>query len=187
MNGEAHLFTVALSKASQNKLINEVALLDPLNSLQQVLKTVQYNYNKAPYFEVVFELIKKIEALSCSTISDLAINSVKVISDYLELNTLFEISSESYTNTKELEKADRLIAISKQKGSDYYINPIGGMDLYDKAYFKADGVNLQFIKNELLAYKQFNTESVLGLSIIDVLMFNTKEETIKLIEQYKLI
>ena len=47
--------------------------------------------------------------------------------------------------------------------------------------------HLEFIQNELKVYSQFENEPVLGLSIIDVLMFNSIEETKKLIRKYKLI
>ena len=121
------------------------------------------------------------------TIADLAINSVVGVSEYLGLNTLFEKSSISCNAPKGQNKADRLINITKDRGGDFYINPIGGLELYNKDYFLKQGVTLKFIKNELTSYKQFENQHVKGLSIIDVLMFNSKEETIKLIENYKLI
>jgi hypothetical protein len=91
-----------------------------------------------------------------------------------------------YKETKGQEKSDRLINITKQCSSNHYINPEGGNTIYNKDYFQLNGVTLSFIKNELLPYKQFNDFFVDGLSIIDVLMFNTKENVIDLLTQYKL-
>lgn len=187
VNGKENLFTIALSKASQNKLINEIEVSNPSKSFDQLLKSLEYNYKRAPHFNDVYNLVSQIINKPYKTISDLAINSVKLISEYLELKTLFEISSKSYPKTKVLDKSSRLIAISKKKGCSDYINPSGGKELYNKQKFKMEGINLQFIENELRPYNQFDNIPLVGLSIIDVLMFNSKEETIKLIKQYKLV
>lgn len=187
VNGKESLFTIAVSKASQNKLINEIKILENTKSKDHLLRTLEYNYRKAPYFEVVFNLVKEVINTSSNLISDLAINSVKLVSSYLEIDTLFEISSEKYSETKGMGKSERLITIVKREGSIDYINPSGGVELYDKLDFKKKGVNLQFIQNKLEAYSQFENESVIGLSIIDVLMFNSVEDSKRLIEKYKLI
>lgn len=188
VNGEEYMFTIALSKASQNKLINEVLLLNKVETKNQLLKTLKHNYKKAPYFDSVYFLVDEILSKETNkTIADLAINSVVGVSEYLGLNKTFEKSSISCNDTKGQDKADRLINITKDRGGDFYINPIGGLELYNKDYFLKQGVALKFIKNELTSYKQFENQHVKGLSIIDVLMFNSKEETIKLIENYKLI
>ncbi len=50
------------------------------------------------------------------------------------------------------------------------------MELYSKENFAEYGIRLQFIKSLPIEYKQFNNEFVTWLSIIDVLMFNSKEE-----------
>ena len=39
VNGEEHMFTVALSNVSQNKLINEILILNKSDSQNQLLKT----------------------------------------------------------------------------------------------------------------------------------------------------
>ena len=108
------------------------------------------------------------------------------ISKYLQLNTKFEVSSIAHQNSIDLSKAERLIAICKEKGYDHYINPSGGKELYQKDIFKKEGISLSFIENELLPYRQFGNQFIKGLSIIDVLMFNTPEETKKLMNRYSL-
>jgi len=47
-------------------------------------------------------------------------------------------------------------------------------------------INLQFLKPQLLQYKQYKETFIPGLSIIDVLMFNSIEEINKMLESYKL-
>ena len=47
--------------------------------------------------------------------------------------------------------------------------------------------NLTFLDSENVAYKQFNGNFIANLSIIDVLMFNSKNEVINLLYKYKLV
>ncbi|MDT0556018.1 WbqC family protein [Patiriisocius hiemis] len=186
VQGKESLFTVPLKEASQNKLIKETYIQKSGKWEEKFFQTLAFNYKKAPYFLVVEALLKEIFKLEYETIADLAIHGIEKISHYLSLNTKFELSSEAYHETVGMEKADRLIAITKQKGVIDYINPSGGKELYEKSYFSDQGVRLHFIENNLVPYPQFRHPSVVGLSIIDVLMFNSKQETLHLIEQYKL-
>lgn len=187
VNNEANLFSIPLQKVSQNKLINETHLAYDSKWLTQFYTTLTLNYKKAPFFEPTFELIKSIFETSHSTIADLCIDSIIKTSNHLGLNTVFETSSEKYHETKGMEKAERLINICQSNQINTYINPAGGRELYQKDTFSKQGIDLLFIKNELTPYPQFNNDFVPGLSIIDVMMFNNKEDIKKMLNQYHLI
>ena len=53
--------------------------------------------------------------------------------------------------------------------------------------FDALSVDLKFVQSEITAYKQLKNEFVGGLSIIDVLMFNSKTEVQNMLKQYTTI
>ena len=184
--GKAVKFTVPLKKVSQNKLISETEITEEKKWLTQFFKTIEQNYKNAPYFNETFQLLKRVFEKDHSKIGALSMDSIREVSEYLQLKTQFEISSRNYSKSKGLSKVDRLIAICMEKGSDYYINPTGGKELYNKSNFKKEGITLSFIENELVSYTQFGNEFVSGLSIIDVLMFNSIQETKELISKYKL-
>ncbi|MCB0458305.1 MAG: WbqC family protein, partial [Flavobacteriaceae bacterium] len=112
MDGKDYLFTIPLQKASQNKLINEIKVLETEAWLDNWYRTLYQCYAKAPYFIPVMELLRNIMDSSSDTISELAIKSIKDISSYIGLSTSFEVSSETYSDSKGMEKADRLIAIT---------------------------------------------------------------------------
>jgi hypothetical protein len=48
--------------------------------------------------------------------------------------------------------------------------------LYSRADFAAHGIDLRFLKANPIDYKQFNHPFVPWLSILDVLMFNSREQ-----------
>lgn len=187
INDKANLFSVPLKKPSQNKLINEIKLGLDQQWLKQFYSTVEFSYKKAPFYKEIFPLIQSVFEENHTTISDLAIDSVKKIANYLEVSTHFELSSEKYPQTKGMKKANRLIEICSIKKTKNYINPYGGIDLYDKNYFKKHNINLYFIKNFISTYQQFTDDFVGGLSIIDVLMFNHKQDVKEMLNEFKLI
>ena len=78
------------------------------------------------------------------------------------------------------------MAICKEVAADIYINPIGGLDLYDKQIFEENGLKLHFQESSSVVYSQFKNEFIPWLSIVDVMMFNSKDEIMMYINSYKL-
>jgi len=185
-NNEKKLITLNLIASSTNKDINEIYIG---NRNSKMLKTIKQAYSKAPFFNDFFPIIEKtINSCTISKpISEIAGQSLIDISKYLRISTQFEFSSKKYKNTKGMDKADRLIEICKQNGAKKYINAEGGIALYSKDYFKKFGIDLFFIKNHIQEYKQFNNEFIPYLSIIDVLMFNSVEQTNNMLDEFDLL
>jgi len=187
INNKEHLLSFPCVNSSQNKLIKDVKIEIGSKEYEEILLKIKRSYIKSPYFESIFPLIELIFKSKNETISDFACNSVVVISKYLGLDTEFFKSSKLFNHFKELNKEDRLIKISKELGGENYINAIGGIELYNKAYFKKNGINLNFLKPKIKEYTQFGKEFIPGLSIIDVLMFNSKVESREIINDIELI
>jgi len=176
LNNKDQLFTIPCKEASQNKLIKDIEVLQDAKAINKIFLTLQGAYKKAPYYNEVYPLIAQIITLSDNlTISQMAIKSVKDICSYLGMERKFIISSDKYTN-QELKKADRLIDICHLEGIADYTNAAGGKEIYTKEYFIDSNVNLSFLVPERCEYTQFGGTFVPWLSIIDILMFNSKEE-----------
>lgn len=186
-NNNAILFSIPLKDASQNKLINEIVVSWDFKSKEKFLKTIETNYKKATYFEPVYSLVKEIVFCDVELISDLSIKSVLSVCNYLGIEKRIIKSSENYTSSIDLKKEFRLIDICKKEQAVTYLNPIGGQELYKKEDFLKEGIELLFIKSKEIKYRQFNSTFVPWLSIIDVLMFNSREETRLLLNNYELI
>lgn len=186
VGGKPHLFTIPLKDASQNKLINEVGLLKTEPWQKKLLKTVQQSYQKASYYEKVFVLIEEIVNLDVETIYQLTLEAMIRTCNYMEIKTEIVPSSSIYQNTH-LKGQERILDICKQENADHYINPIGGMELYDKGKFEKEGMRLDFIKSVLISYPQFKNAFVPWLSIIDILMFNDPESVREQLKAYELI
>ena len=188
LNGNAFLFTIPLEKATSFCLIKETLINEKFygNWKDKFKQSIVQNYKKAPFFDEVNNIIIKVLDSKCKTISGLAIESVQAVSNYLKIETNFLISSERYDNI-DFERKDRLLDICKKENASQYINALGGQELYDVESFHEKNIKLSFIKNLPQEYKQFKNEFVPGLSIIDVLMFNSPTEVKLMLDNYVLV
>lgn len=187
LDGKDFLFTIPVAKASQNKLINETTLAIDDAWREKMKRTLALAYRKAPYFTQVEPLVTSVLSENYHNVSDMAVSSIVQTCDYLGISFNYTKSSACSPDTKGMDKADRLIAITKRQGYKRYINAPGGMSLYSKDYFKMNDVDLAFVKSESIQYEQYSNEFVPGLSIIDVLMFNAPKAIAKFLKAYKLI
>ena len=71
--------------------------------------------------------------------------------------------------------------------ANMYCNALGGQKLYSKVEFLKRNIDLSFTKAVPFEYKQGKSEFIDNLSMIDVLMWNSKDDVIKLLEKYKLV
>ena len=182
-NQKAQLFTLELIGASQNKKINDIKIGSNSNKL---LRTIKQNYSKAPFYKDVFPVLEKILNNEEKELSKFLGFSLVKISKYLNINTKFLYSSD-IRNDKTFKAQDRLIEMSKILNATGYINSIGGIELYDKEAFFQNDINLSFLKSREISYKQFNNEFVPNLSIVDILMFNSKDNIKNILTQFELI
>jgi len=186
VNGAAHLFTIPLIAASQNKLIDEIDV-DPADKWRiKFLRTIEMSYSKAPYFKDVFLLVQGIINNPAVNLSQYVCFSIANIASYLGVNTEIVPSSRKYYN-QELKAQERIIDICLRENAVEYINPIGGLELYSKEKFDEKGLKLFFIKTREITYPQLGKDFVPWLSIIDVLMFCGAGQTADLLKRYELV
>lgn len=185
VNGKDNYFNIPLVKASSYSLINEIKIDYSKGFPQKELKTLSMAYKKAPFFEDTYKLISEILNFKCDSLSEFLINQIKTIALYLEMDTKFIVSSELKKNN-DLKGKDKVISICRMLNSSEYYNAIGGKLLYDKEEFMNNGIDLKFLKTNMISYKQFNNTFIPNLSIIDYLMFIPRNELIKKMKDYKL-
>ena len=184
INAKPFMFHLNLIDASQNKWINKIYVAD---NQYKLLKTIEFNYKKAPFFKDVFPMIEGILTYEDKNLARYVGNSIIKISKYLRLKTEFLYEGDVQECNRSLKFQERLISDCVLFGAKQYINAIGGMKLYDKDEFKKAGVELLFLKSNPIEYKQFYHPFVPNLSILDVLMFNSVEQTNVLLLQFDLI
>lgn len=183
-----HYFTFPLSNASSFTPINQIKILNhPENKWKiKLKKTLQLAYAKAPYFHQAYGLVEAIIDQHQECISPIAINSIKAVCEYINLNISL-IASSAIFNNHHLHSVDRVLDICQQIGCKTYINAIGGMNLYEKNIFSQKQIDLKFLKSKEIRYRQFTNQFHPWLSIIDVLMHNPKEKIGDYLNEYELL
>ncbi len=174
-----------ISHASQNCLIYEVEIFPDPNHFRDMIRTIEWQYKRAPYFDTVFPKICAMINYEEKNLARYLEHQIKSISSYLGIETEFLICSEIPHN-RQLKCQERVIDSCQVLGATEYINAVGGQLLYSRNDFAECGIDLKFLQTEDIRYHQFNDPFAPNLSIIDVFMFNSKEEVQQMLEQYQL-
>lgn len=185
IHNETKYFNVPLLGASPNKLINEVEVNNQRACIDKNLRLLQNVYSHAPYFGEIYPMMEKILTSGKTTVSLYILESLKIICEYLGIETELILSSELKKNT-ELRGQEKVLHICEILGATEYYNAIDGQQLYSKEVFAERGISLRFLQMNDIKYKQFTEEFHPNLSIVDVMMFSAKEDIRKMLNQYEL-
>ncbi|MBK9162190.1 MAG: WbqC family protein [Nitrosomonadales bacterium] len=176
------LITLPLQGASPNQLINQVGVG---SRPEKLLETIRHCYAKAPQFPAVFPLLEEILMQQERNLAYFLDFSLRRICKHLGLNPDWHISSRLEKDNL-LRGQDKVLAICKELAATHYINVPGGKELYSRETFLRSGLQLSFIQPRPVEYRQFGKPYVPSLSIIDVMMFNDREQCARLVEEYDL-
>lgn len=187
LNNKAHLFSFSVKQDSLQACINDRVYSHKVSTeINKFFKTLQAGYKKAPYYNETIELVTKIFGSTNLNVAAFNAQQLKIIANHLGIGTKFLFSSE-IENVNGLKGKERVIEICKNLGSKYYVNAIGGQELYNTTDFEQEGITLSFLKTGHISYDQFDDRFVSNLSILDVLMFNSNEQMTGILNEYELI
>lgn len=181
-NGKATFFNIEIDHASSNKPINGLQLSDRFNPAEKIAR-LRFAYKKAPNFQEGIALMEQVLSFEDKNLAAFLEHSIRCISDYLGVQTQF-IRSSDVPNNCALKREYRIYDFCKYVGANTCINAIGGKELYTFEQFREQGIKLGFIHCGNICYKQFSNEFLPSLSIIDVIMFNSKEQICQMLNQY---
>lgn len=184
LQGKPHFISLNLTDASSFKKINSIELRTDCSKL---LKTIKQNYVQTPYFNIVFPIIEQCLITENKNMFQLLFFSLCTINNYLGITTKCIISSEIEKDNT-LKGKHKVLSLCHIFKADTYINAIGGRNLYSVDEFKNNNINLKFIKTKFISYPQPKTkEFIAGLSIIDIMMNNSKSDIQKMLTEYELV
>ena len=187
INGQDAYITLPLKKDSDYLDIGDRYLADTWpNERKSMLNRISNSYRNAPNFDLVFPLIENCILFDENNLFRFILNSLTLVNAYLQIKTPIVVSSNVFVD-HELKAEKKIIAICMEKHANEYINPIGGVTLYNKDDFRRAGIDLYFLKSDNTEYMQFDHDFVPWLSIIDILMFNSPEEITNLLNSFTLL
>lgn len=187
VNGTDAIISLPLKKGSDFLNVNERFLADTWEvDRKKILNRIAESYRKAPLYKEILPILEKCIMYDDRNLFKFIFHSVQTLMQYLNIHTKLIVSSSIPINNQ-LKSDEKVKAICKRLGADIYINPIGGIELYDKDDFKKNNLELKFQMANNITYTQFNNEFIPWLSIVDVLMFNAKEDVKLFLNDYRLV
>ena len=186
MNGKHYLFSLPLKKDSDFLDIRDRYLADSYTQeRKKILARITHAYKSAPFFSQVIPIIESCLMYQENNLFKFIFYSIQQICKYLNIGTTLIISSSINAN-HQMKGQDRVISICKAMKASHYINTLGGITLYSKHDFNEQGIQLSFINSKDIMYQQFENDFIPNLSIIDVMMFNSRKNTDIMLDNYEL-
>lgn len=187
-NGGWRYITVPVRKHPYNTPIKDIIIASESKWKKKIIGNFDYYRKSAPFYEKVITLIKEIFEYETDSISKVNIFSIKNTCDYLEIPFNYEIFSEMEIPLGAINQPDDwALEISRSLKAKEYINPPGGKEFFHKSKYTSAGIELKFLKVYFTEYDQKREKFEPGLSIIDVMMFNSKERIQEMLNNYELI
>jgi hypothetical protein len=184
-DGKDAVFSVPLKRQSDSLDIREREISADFDK-KKFLNRIREAYRRAPYFEPTFSFVERIVLEQELNLFKFILNAVRQTCEYLTIRTDIVVSS-SLPIDHSLPGQARVLALCEHVGADVYMNAVGGQDLYSKSEFEVHGIVLKFLKAKPFEYKQLNNPFVPWLSILDVLMFNSRGAIKERLSDYELI
>jgi hypothetical protein len=177
-----------LEKHSRSTLIKDIKIKNTEDWKARIFNQLEHYKKKAPYYRQVLDFLNQAFLFHTEYISLLNAHLLNESCNYLSIPFHYEIYSGMNTRIDPInEPGDWALNISKAIGASCYINPIGGIALFNKKKFDKKGIDLKFLKFNLIEYNQHRSVFEPGLSIIDVMMFNSPGVIREILNQCELI
>lgn len=175
-NGKPETFTLPLKKDSDYLDVADRYLSNNYDEhAQKLLRKFESAYVKAPNFSEGFKLLEQCLLYEDRNLFNFIYHSIETVKNYLELDTQLVVSS-TLDIDHGLRSAEKVKAICSFIDANVYVNPQGGMELYNKDDFEAEGISLKFLHSHEIEYDQNQITHSPWLSIIDLIMFCNRSE-----------
>jgi hypothetical protein len=172
INGEPQWVTLPLAKASQNRRINEIEIVDNALWKRKAMRMVELSYQNAPFVHQILPLFSEMLRGARGSLSTFLFRHLRQLADYIGIDTGIEATATIYPKEGRAGQ-ERILDICTREGATSYVNLPGGRDLYDAQSFASAGIKLIFLEPNLetLTLRHSGHEGP-SLSILDLLMLN---------------
>ncbi|MEZ4888842.1 MAG: WbqC family protein [Chitinophagales bacterium] len=172
-SGELMLTVPVLQKKKFEQEIRDVQTNSTAKWLKKHLISIERNYQKAPFFGVLFPLLKATYEKHSLSLLPLNTELIRCFSDFLGIKTNFLLSS---TLNTEGQKAEKLFQICEKLGATEYLSPVGSFNyIEENNLFPANNIQLYYQHFEHPTYSQLYGDFLPYMSIVD-LLFNEGAE-----------
>ena len=173
VNGQPQYLSFPVQAGSSLADIRDRRLSDDLPGFAaRAHRQLAAAYARAPRRDETLALFDRCLSGPERDVTDVAERSLQACNAALGLSTPI-VRSSALDKDPATRGQDRVLEVLRVVGATHYLNPIGGLALYDRPSFAARGIRLDFLRALPCPYPQPGTsEFVPFLSILDLLMCN---------------
>tara|TARA_B110000977_G_C10976916_1_gene454568 strand:+ start:309 stop:1028 length:720 start_codon:yes stop_codon:yes gene_type:complete len=176
--------TIPLEKRGHFDKICDVSINSEIDWRAQILGKLTAYKKKAPYYNQTIDFVRYCLDSEENNLARLVVDVLKKTTKHIGISTNIKVQSEMNLQVGEIYHSGQwALRISELLGATEYINPFSGAEIFKNKEFENSKIKLSFLKPKLNLYEQSRKEFVPGLSIIDVLMFNSISETNSLLNK----
>lgn len=179
---------VPLEKKGLTTSIMETRIRNDEDWRGKIVRQLEHYKKRSPFYNETISVVNS--ALDIDTDSIVLLNAhiMRKICGYLGMPLNLGIYSEMKLVIEDVAgPGDWARNISKALGANEYWNPIGGTEIFDRTSFTDAGIALRFLKHNLKPYSQRREIFEPGLSMIDVMMFNSPATISQMLDDYELV
>ncbi|HNV95219.1 MAG TPA: WbqC family protein [Bacteroidales bacterium] len=167
----------------KNKFFQKIyeASISDINFYETHLKTMYYNYAKSNYFNEIYVILNEVYLKKHKSLSELNIELIKTISQFIGIKANFIKASELNINEK---RSKLLSSICECLNVNVYVSPLGSKDylVEEKDEFLNKNIMIEFQNYEHPEYNQLFPPFISYASVID-LMFNEGKNSLEIIKK----
>jgi WbqC-like protein family len=180
---------VPIQNKGRDVAISDLLIDNTQDWKKKILAQLQPYKKIAPNYFKVIKMLTEIFEKEYVTMVELNYETTKAICSYLKIDKDITVFSKMNLDIEEANAPDEwALNICKALGNvKEYWNPPGGQSFFDKSKYDEASIDLKFQSIKLVDYNQKRETFEPGLSIIDVLMFNSQEEVNQMLDNYQLL
>lgn len=182
VQGQSQWWGVPIVRNSGVQIIRDVQLASSNLHFKKMIRTLEFNYKRCPFFEENFEWLSSMVLRETKCLSEYNILNIREIVERLNIKANFILQSSLETQKASTEV---LIEITKKVGGTSYLCGGGATGYQDDEKIVHSGIELVYQKFQHPKYLQHNNKEdfIPGLSIIDSLMNRGLEGTKQLLQE----
>jgi hypothetical protein len=186
VGGKPHWFTIPLLNASQNRLINDIMMVDDGGTWKRkMLRMFELSYSRSAFAVETLGFARQILDTTEARLSVFLAGHLRRMADHLGLRPNITVASEAHPR-QGLVGSERILDICRRERATTYVNLPGGRNLYHSADFAAAGIGLRFLEPSWGELDLQHGAAEPDLSIVDLLMLNPREAVGQAITMFSL-
>lgn len=171
-NSENFTYLTVPIKKQEEKKLNKLLISYDKDWINDHQNKIKNSYYGEKYYKVVDNLFNSVVENKPKYLSQLNINLILKILDYLEINTKIYYASDF---NSALKKTDKIIYLCKEIGTSKYISNNKSSKYLEEDKFFENSIKLNYQNYKHPIYSQNKNNFLPNLSIIDLIVYYGKD------------